>query len=197
MSSVPTGTKAIFCRPRRDLEVWLTILPSHEWHGLFSAGRRCKPTRSRPARPISATRSGRIIRAAATASARPEFGAAVCRLKIAQPFMAGLRVIHVKRTTRRNQFHQPRCAVVISDIERDGNAIHASAGAEDSAAGHPHDIPEPAASSCPVTSGGTVTSASNTARGRHMGCLMPASWPSWTHPLARHRRRLVCGCRRR
>src|SRR5476649_1774197 len=54
----------------------------------------------------------------------------------------GLRVVHVERATSGDEFHQPGGAVVVADIERNGDAVATWAGAADSETGHPDNIPK-------------------------------------------------------
>jgi len=55
-----------------------------------------------------------------------------------------LRVVHVERAALRDELHQLGAVIVVADVEGDGDAVNAWAGAEDSEASHPHNIPQSA-----------------------------------------------------
>ena len=50
-------------------------------------------------------------------------------------------VVHVERAALGYQLDEAGAGVVVADVERNGDTVHAGAGAEDGKAGHPHDIP--------------------------------------------------------
>ena len=59
----------------------------------------------------------------------------------------GLRVVNVQCAASGDEFDQPRCAVVVADIKRNGDAgasctCHTWAGADDGKSCHPNDIPQ-------------------------------------------------------
>ena len=61
----------------------------------------------------------------------------------------GLRVVHVERAASGDEFHQPGGAVVVADIQGDGDAVNTWASADDPETGHPDnnrkasDLPKP------------------------------------------------------
>jgi hypothetical protein len=55
----------------------------------------------------------------------------------------GLWVVHVECATSGNQFHKAGGAVVVADVERNGQVVRVAVGAKDGKAGHPDNIPKP------------------------------------------------------
>ena len=54
----------------------------------------------------------------------------------------GLRVVNVQCAASGNQFDKRRCAVVVADIKRNGDAVATWAAAKDSETEHPDNIPK-------------------------------------------------------
>ena len=56
----------------------------------------------------------------------------------------GLRVVNVERAAGGNQLHELGAAVVVADVEGDGDAVGSGTTAGDGKFGHPDDVPEAA-----------------------------------------------------
>jgi hypothetical protein len=55
-----------------------------------------------------------------------------------------LWVVNVQCAASGDKFDKPRCAVVVANIERNGDAVATGAGAKDGKSCHPNDIPQSA-----------------------------------------------------
>ena len=56
----------------------------------------------------------------------------------------GLRVVNIQRAASGDEFYQAGGAVVVADIERNGDALNSWAGAMDGKSQHPNQVPEAA-----------------------------------------------------